>query len=327
MRHSLFHSLTTRARRLYQTLTPSTRDWVARTLKWAVSLFALYVVVGGLMAIPVYRGTENWVTRIAESIFPYPAMSIEGTVIPLSRYRTEVAARQTYANTHSLPNSVEETRQFVIDQLVSRSLYAKELEKSNILITDGDVDQKLNEIYEQVGGKDKLAKYLQQNYGDQASLAQFRLWVKESLVEAAVKKQLLTHVTVRHILVAVPEDANQATVDTARAKALDIKSKIASVDQFGAIAKEYSEDIASKDKGGELGTTARGDVSPVFSEDFEKAAFSIPVGEISTPVRSKYGWHILLVESREGTVDMNAPQLLEKLKSENSVRLFVKAKY
>jgi parvulin-like peptidyl-prolyl isomerase len=188
-------------------------------------------------------------------------------------------------------------------------------------------NKKLQEIYDQVGGKDKLAKFLQQNYGDGATLSQFRTWIQESLVESAVKQQLLTHVTLRHILVAVPDDANQATIDSTRTKALDIKGKITSTDQFGAVAKEFSEDIASRDKGGELGTTARGDTEPIFSADFEQAIFTLPVGQVSDPIRSKYGWHIVVVESREGSVDLSAPQLLEKLKKEGSVRVFVRAKY
>jgi peptidyl-prolyl cis-trans isomerase C len=320
-------NLSTRLRRLYHILPGSTREWTQRVLKTIGIVVVIYIIVGALMAIPIYRGTQNALTKTAEWLYPYPAMNINGTVISLHRYRIEVESRQTYATTHNLVSSDEETRQFVIDQLVSRTLYAQELTKNSIVITDGDVDQKLQEIYDQVGGKDKLQTYLEQNYGPQTTLDEFRTWVKESLVEAAVKKQLLVHATVRHILVAIPEGADQATIDAAKAKLLDIKSKIASPDQFGDVAKQYSEDIASKDKGGELGTTPRGDSEPVFSADFENAIFSLPIGQISDPVLSKYGWHLILVESRSGTLDVSAPQLLEKLKSEGHVRIFVKAKY
>lgn len=322
-----FRNITSRIRRLYHTVPTATREWLGSAGKIGLVVFAAYLVVGGLLAIPVYRGTENWFTLFLERLYPYPAMSVRGTVIPLDRYRAEVAARTTYAATHNLTSSDAETRQFVIDQLVSRALFAQELERAGIVVTEGDVDQKLQEIYDQIGGKDKLAKFLQQNYGNQATLSQFRIWIRESLVEAAVKQQLLTHAKVRHILIAVPEGADQKAIDAARAKAVDIRGKIGSVEQFGDIAREYSEDIASRDKGGELGTTARGDSEPVFSAAFEDALFTLPVGQISDPVQSKYGWHLIVVDVREGNVDLSAPELLEKLRSEGRVRVFVKAEY
>jgi peptidyl-prolyl cis-trans isomerase C len=320
-------SFGTRSRRLYHALPSTTRYILHRALKVAVGVIVTYIAIGLLMAIPIYRGSENWTTKVTEHFYPYPAMNVNGTIISLKRYRSEVMARQTYASSHNLGSTDEQARQFVIDQLVSRTLYSQELARNKITITDGDVDQKLQDIYTQVGGQDKLITFLNQNYGDQTTLDQFRTWVKESLIEAAVKQQLLVHVTVRHILIAVPTDASQPIIDAAKAKLLDIKSKIPNANAFGDIAKQYSEDIASKDKGGELGKTARGDSDPIFSADFEQAIFTLPVNQISDPIRSKYGWHLVLVESHEGTIDSSAPQLLEKLKSEGGVRVFVKAKY
>jgi peptidyl-prolyl cis-trans isomerase C len=324
---SAFRNLTTRLRRLYLQLPEPVRGHSRIVLGITLSLVALYVASGALLAIPIYRGTESKFVRTVEQIYPFPAMSINGTLISMERYRSEVAARQAYAETHGLENSEEEIRQFVIDQLVARTLFAQELAKNNIIITDGDVNLKLQEIYDQVGGEEKLAKFLQQNYGSAANLAMFRAWIRESLVEAAIKKQLLTHVSVRHILIAVPENADDRAVENALAKSRDVRGRISSAEQFAAIAKDFSEDIASRDKGGLLGTTARGDDEPIFSPAFEQAIFSLQVSEISEPIRSRYGWHIVMVESREGAIDMSADQLLEVLKREGSVKVWVKAAY
>ena len=60
------------------------------------------------------------------------------------------------------------------------------------------------------------------------------------------------------------------------------------------IAKENSADTGSKEKGGMLGYFGRGQMIP----EFEKAAFTITKGQVSEPVKTTYGWHIIKVEDR-----------------------------
>jgi foldase protein PrsA len=64
---------------------------------------------------------------------------------------------------------------------------------------------------------------------------------------------------------------------------------------FAALAEKYSTDPGSKDKGGELGWFRRGQMVP----SFDKVAFSEPVGAISPPVKSPFGYHIIQVEARQ----------------------------
>lgn len=87
----------------------------------------------------------------------------------------------------------------------------------------------------------------------------------------------------RHILVA---DEAQAAALVARLRAGE---------DFAQLAAEFSTDPGSKDNGGDLGWFGRGQmVAP-----FEEAAFSLPIGQISEPVKSDYGWHILQVIDRQ----------------------------
>jgi parvulin-like peptidyl-prolyl isomerase len=65
--------------------------------------------------------------------------------------------------------------------------------------------------------------------------------------------------------------------------------------QFAALAKKYSKDTGSAAQGGELGFFGPGQMVPPF----EKAAYSQPIGVIGKPVKSQYGYHIILVEARK----------------------------
>lgn len=87
----------------------------------------------------------------------------------------------------------------------------------------------------------------------------------------------------RHIL--VPD------LKTAQKVEADLKSG----KDFTAEAKQYSTDPGSRDKGGELGFFRKGQMVPAF----EKYAFSGPIGQISPPIKSPFGYHIIQVEERK----------------------------
>jgi peptidyl-prolyl cis-trans isomerase D len=98
-------------------------------------------------------------------------------------------------------------------------------------------------------------------------------------------------VKVRHIL--LKSDASNDAVIKAKAEGL-LKQLKAGGD-FAKLAKENSEDPGSKDQGGEVGWMVRGQMVP----EFEKAGFSMKVGETSGLVKTTYGYHILQVEAHE----------------------------
>jgi len=88
-------------------------------------------------------------------------------------------------------------------------------------------------------------------------------------------------VQARHILV-----ADEKTAD-------DIEAKLKAGGDFAALAKQYSTDPGTKDKGGELGFFGKGQMVPAF----QNVAFATPVGKTSAPVKTPYGWHIIQVEA------------------------------
>jgi hypothetical protein len=290
------------------------------------SLFAIaaYILLISSTAFFIYhRHTQNRFTHSVERIFPYPAAVVHGQVIPLQRFRLEVEARTYYANAHAISTNEKDTEQFVMTKLINNVLYSQALTDNKIVTNDSDVQIKLEAIYKQVGGQDKLEKFLRENYGNNITLAQFRIWIQESLVASAVENQLLTQAKVRHILISLPASPTDAQTADAKKRIEDIRAKIiADPTQFAALAKQYSEDVNSRDKGGELGTTVEGGDAAAFSTDFEKAVFTLPIGKVSEPVMSRYGLHLIIVDERTGTVTMSLPDYTKKLLSEGKVHQF-----
>jgi peptidyl-prolyl cis-trans isomerase D len=100
-------------------------------------------------------------------------------------------------------------------------------------------------------------------------------------------------VTARHILIkANPQDAK--TVDAAKAKAEDVLKQVKAGGNFAALAKKYSDDPGSKDKGGELGVIRKGQTVP----EFEQAAMTAKKGDVVGPVKTMFGFHIIQVSDK-----------------------------
>ncbi|NDY41804.1 peptidylprolyl isomerase [Dissulfurirhabdus thermomarina] len=102
-------------------------------------------------------------------------------------------------------------------------------------------------------------------------------------------------VRARHILIRVGQGADEKTRAKAEAKARDIRKQIRKGADFADLAKKYSEDPGTRDKGGELGFFPKGRMVP----EFEKAAFALKKGEVSQPVRTAFGYHLIQVEDRK----------------------------
>lgn len=99
-----------------------------------------------------------------------------------------------------------------------------------------------------------------------------------------------------HILIPLAPDADPQAVETARARAAAIVDELRGGADFATLARNSSADPGSAAQGGDVGFFARGEMVP----EFEEAAFGLTIGEISDPVRTQFGFHILKVaEKRE----------------------------
>jgi peptidyl-prolyl cis-trans isomerase D len=106
--------------------------------------------------------------------------------------------------------------------------------------------------------------------------------------------QVPNRVHVEHILL-MTVGKTDAEVEEIKKKAQDILSQAKKGSNFEDLAKKYSEDPGTKDKGGDLGWIVQGQTVA----EFEKAAFSLPKGSISDLVKTQYGFHILKIMDKE----------------------------
>ena len=104
-----------------------------------------------------------------------------------------------------------------------------------------------------------------------------------------------SHILIRFKGSPVPLRAGHSdlTPEEALAKAQEIRKKLAGGGDFGALAKEESDDTGTAQNGGSLGTFSKGRMVP----EFEQAAFSLPIGQLSEPVKTKFGYHIIRVDA------------------------------
>ena len=110
-------------------------------------------------------------------------------------------------------------------------------------------------------------------------------------------------VRARHILISVAADASEADKQIALAEAISITQRLRAGEDFAELALQVSDDTGSAQQGGDLGFFARGQMVT----EFEDAAFSLPIGEISDPVLSQFGYHIIeVLEQQPGNPNFTA---------------------
>ena len=104
-------------------------------------------------------------------------------------------------------------------------------------------------------------------------------------------------VKARHIMKMVPRgDSNLDSLDAAKLAEIELIASVVTPENFAEVAKTESEDRGSSVRGGDLGWFGLG----MMVKPFEDAAFSIQPREISKPIRSQYGWHIIYKEDERG---------------------------
>ena len=123
--------------------------------------------------------------------------------------------------------------------------------------------------------------------------------------------QVPNRVHVEHILLMTVGNKTDAEVEEIKKKAEDVLKQARSGAKFEDLAKKYTEDPGTKDKGGDLGWLVQGQTVP----EFEKAAFGLQKGQISDLVRTQYGFHIIKAIDKETARTKSFDEVKESLRA------------
>ncbi|KYG31213.1 foldase protein PrsA [Priestia endophytica] len=185
-----------------------------------------------------------------------------------------------------------------VDTLITEKIIDKEAEKEDIKITAKQVNQELDNLKEQYGGEDTFNQTLE---ASGVSLSSLKEDIKknkeiEELLRPSIKiteKEMKEYFNENKdsFAQAAQVKASHILVDDEKT-AKEMKEKLDKGEDFATLAKKYSTDTATSESGGELGYFEEG----TMTDEFDKKAFSMKKGEISDPVKTDYGYHIIKVE-------------------------------
>ncbi|ADD03443.1 PpiC-type peptidyl-prolyl cis-trans isomerase [Thermoanaerobacter italicus Ab9] len=170
----------------------------------------------------------------------------------------------------------------VLDSLIAQKLLLQEALKNNVTVTDKEIEeeyQREKEFNKDIT-KEEVKNYLLINKLFEEYTKDVKVTEEELKKYYEDNKDRFETVKASHILVSDEKIAQ------------DIYNRLMKGEDFSTLAKEYSIDTATKDQGGDLGEFARGVMVP----EFEQVAFSLKKGEISKPVKTDYGYHIIKSE-------------------------------
>lgn len=210
----------------------------------------------------------------------------------------------------------------VAERLVNEEILWFEADKLDITVSDEEINQQIDQYREQSGGEDAFNQKLEEN---NTSLDRLKDQIRKSLLfqklypevtkDAApvTDEQALQYYnenltqfqqtemrTVSHILV-----ADEATANA-------VKARLDAGEDFATLAREVSTDPGSKDKGGDLGAVPSSGSG--FVPEFEAAMNTLAVGQVSAPVKSSFGFHIIRVTAVTPAGTQSFEEVKEELK-------------
>lgn len=204
---------------------------------------------------------------------------------------------------------VAQNGEAALNALIAEKIMVAEVEAKEITVTDEEIQENINEMTDYYGGEEEMNNALTQynltlddmkenittNLQLQKVLEPYVEITDEEIQEYfTTNKEYLDQaeeVKASHILVETKETADE------------VKEKLNGGADFADLAKEYSTDTSNSQSGGSLGYFGKGQMVA----EFDEKAFSMKVDEISDPIQTQFGYHIIKVEdhkeAKEATLD------------------------
>jgi foldase protein PrsA len=209
----------------------------------------------------------------------------------------------------------------VIDSLIVFRLFEEYAEENDIAVTDEEVDEQIKSIVDSYESEDKFNEALKENG---MSKEFFEVYMKRQLISNKIYDKVTSGIAVTdgevekyyednretaflvpeslkagHILAMFPwKKDNSGETEEGREEAKEkieiVEEKLKNGADFEELARQYSDDTSTAENGGDLGYISKGQMV----EEFDKALFSLDIGEVSDIVETEYGFHIIKVYDR-----------------------------
>lgn len=278
------------------------RGVVIKVAAAVIGVVAVVVIVFGVL-IYGYK-SENPAVKAVAVVVPYPIERVNGHFVTYNQYLFEVDAnKRAYQNNAKLNNQaavdfnsaegkklVVQIKQHALDKLKSDALTAQLAAQKKVKVTDKEVNDLVDQLYQRYGGKDTLLKTLKSIYG----------WNLNDL-KAVVYKQLLAKNLEEKITSDPAMDA------AAKAKAQAVVKEIKDGGDFTELAKKNSQ-ASDASSGGDLGFFTKGQLP----DELQKAAETLQPGQVSDPIKDQYGYEIIKVVEKKDDGSIHAQHILIK---------------
>jgi foldase protein PrsA len=242
---------------------------------------------------------------------------------------------EDYDTNEDVAEYVKELRIQAIDVLVEEKIMYKKAEELGVLPTDEEVQTEtqtyIDDLKESLGGEDAFNTALENaNLTLEEYTEQLTESIRNNIIYTNVTDEIFKDVSVSDEEIQAYYDENidsykSATVShiliSDEETAKEIRERAANGEDFAELAKEYSEDTGTSEDGGSLGTVTYDTTQ--YVQEFTDAFKQLKDGEISEPVQSDYGYHIIKVtDYKEQTLDEVKDTIKTTLENEKKNEIY-----
>jgi parvulin-like peptidyl-prolyl isomerase len=267
---------------------------------------------------------------------PADAIAVVGDrEIPKTEYdRLLTQAQATYeAREQEFPEAgtpeFAQLRNALVRSLVEQAQFEIAAEELDVTVTDEELEKRLDELKQQFFDGDEQ-KYKEELEKQGLTEEQVLKDLRTRMLSEKVFEKVTSEVEVTDADIQAYYEENKSQFETpasrevrhilvkSKAKADDIHAQLENGGNFAKLAKQFSEDPASKNEGGKFTAQKGATVAP-----FDKVAFELKTGELSEPVKTQFGWHII---EAVGDVEEATTQPLSEVEESISTTLLEEKK-
>lgn len=286
----------------------------------ALTLLCFFTALTAFAQVPVQQKLDGIIAKVDNHV--------------ILRSELEFSYLQYLAQTKQQPNAQNERLKCdILQSMVQEKLLLARAEIDSVVVEDAAVSGELNRRIEylaaQVGGTERLEQYYNKSLKQLRD--ELRRTVRNQMLSEKMQREITEKVTVtpkevRRYFNQIPPDSlpyfssevelahivkyaqvSRQQKAAARQKLEEIRQRIVAGEDFATLARQYSEDPASAEDGGELGFFKKKELVP----EYEAAALRLEPGQISNVVESMFGFHLIQMIERKGQ-EFNTRHILIK---------------